>query len=157
MSTPADLIAKPAHQEVILRREIDAPVDRVFDAFTDPERIAQWWGPSPYKTTVERMEVRAGGRWRFVQELPDGTAQAFHGVYHDAVRPQWVVSTFEYEGDPGRVRMETTTFNDRGNKTLLVQRTVFQSPEDRDAMMEQGLEEGARESLERLARIVEAG
>ncbi len=149
-----NLIAEPGKQEIIMTRVFDAPRELVFKACTDPKHIPQWWGPKYLTTTVDKMEVRPGGLWRFVQRDADGNEYAFHGVYHDSVSPEWVVYTFEWEGMPGHVLMETVTFEEQDGKTKLTDKSVFQSVEDRDGMLQSGMEEGAAETWDRLDELL---
>ena len=149
------LIAEPGRQDIILSRVFAAPRHRVYAAYTDPEAIPHWWGPRFLATTVDRMEVRKGGVWRFVQRDAQGNEYAFHGVYHDAVAPERIVSTFEFEGAPGHVALETAMFEELpGGLTRLTVRTVFQTVEDRDAMLRTGASEGGSESWDRLEQLL---
>ncbi len=151
---PTKLTAKPGVQTVIVERVFDAPRDLVFKVINDPDLIPQWWGPRGYTTKVEKMELRSGGQWRFIQHNPSGEEFAFHGVYHSVSAPERVVQTFEYEGEPGHVVLETVTFEERGGKTILTSSQVFQSVEDRDGMLNAGMEYGQRESYERLEELL---
>ena len=155
-ATKADtkIVAEPGKQEIVLTRVLDAPRDLVFKVCTDPNLIPQWWGPSYLTTTVDKMEVRPGGVWRYVQRDPQGNEYGFHGVYHDIVSPERIVSTFEFEGVPGHVLLETVTFEEQGGKTKLTEQSVFQSVEDRDGMLQSGMESGATEMMDRLAALV---
>jgi uncharacterized protein YndB with AHSA1/START domain len=146
--------AEPGKHEIIITHVFDAPRDPVFKLYTDPESIPQWWGPRWLTTKVDRMEVRTGGRWRFVQHDPEGKEYAFHGIYHEIKRPERVVSTFEWEGMPGHVLMETIVFEDVNGKTKVTDSSVFQSVEDRDRMVKTGMEEGSYESGERFAEVL---
>jgi uncharacterized protein YndB with AHSA1/START domain len=147
--TASELIAEPGSQEIVMTRVFDAPRDLVFHAYMDPTAIPRWWGPSRYTTTVEEHDARRGGTWRFVQRAEDGGEHAFSGVYHAVVAPERVVGTFEYEGMPGHVLLSTVTFEDRGGKTLMRSSSVFQSREDRDGMLQSGMEDGANEGFDR--------
>lgn len=142
--------AEPGKQEIIIRRTFDAPRDFVFRAYTDPSVIPLWWGPRYLTTKIDRMEVRPGGSWRFLQRDAQGNEFNFHGVYHSVEPPARLVQTFEFEGEPGHVALETVTFEERGGKTLITTQSVFQSVEDRDGMMSSGMEQGLAESFERL-------
>src|SRR5205823_9575981 len=132
----------------------DAPRELVFKAHTDPQIIPQWWGPRSLTTTVEALEVRPGGLWRFVHHDAAGNEYAFHGVYHAVAPPERLVYTFEFEGAPGHVVLETVTFEDVQGKTKLTDVSVFQTVEDRDGMLRSGMEEGATESMDRLAELL---
>jgi len=143
----------PGRQEVSLTRVFDAPRELVFAAFEDPKLFARWWGPRRLTNDIEKMEARAGGSWRVVQRDGDGHEFAFHGVYHDVVSPERMVQTFEFEGAPGHVLLQTATFEDLDGKTRLTMKSIYESVEDRDAMVQTGMESGALESMERLAEL----
>jgi uncharacterized protein YndB with AHSA1/START domain len=149
-----NLVAEQGKQEIIITRVFDAPPALVFKTYTDPGLIPQWWGPRYLITTVDKMEVRQGGIWRFVQRDGDGNVFAFHGVYHTIAASERLVHTFEFEGMPGHVILETVTFEELDGKTRLVDQSVFQSVEDRDGMLQEGMEGGAAESMDRLAELL---
>ena len=143
--------AEPGSQQIVITRSFDAPRDLVFKAFTDPEAVAQWWGLRDTETVVDELEARPGGRWRFVERSGDGSEDAFHGVYHDAVAPERIVYTFEYEGMPGHVLLETIIFEEgEDGRTEMTDTSVFQSVADRDGMLQSGMETGAGEAMDRL-------
>jgi uncharacterized protein YndB with AHSA1/START domain len=154
--TATDFIVEPNVQEVVMTREFDAPRELVWRICNDPELRPQWWGPSGLTTVVEKMDVRPGGEWRVVQRDPEGNEFAFRGVYHLVDPPSKTVNTFEFEGVPGHVVLETATFEeiDGGARTRLTMQSVFQSVEDRDGMVQSGMEGGATESMDRLADLV---
>jgi uncharacterized protein YndB with AHSA1/START domain len=102
------------------------------------------------------MDVRPGGRWRYVLSDPQGKEDAFHGVYHDIVAPERLVMTFEYEGVPGHVMLETGTLEEVDRKTRLTDQSVFQSVADRDGMVQSGMESGATEMMDRLEELLAA-
>lgn len=155
-SLKTEFRVEPGKQEVVLMRAIDAPASRVFKAYTDPAIIPKWWGPSALTTEVEMLEAREGGRWRIIQKDKKGGTYAFHGVYHE-VSPGRIIDTFEFEGMPGHVALETVTFEERAGKTLIVARTVFQSVADRDGMAASGMESGVREGMDRLEKALKKG
>jgi uncharacterized protein YndB with AHSA1/START domain len=146
---------EPGKQEITMTRTFDAPRELVFKITSDPDLIPQWWGPSYLTTTVDEMDARPGGRWRYVQRDPQGNEHAFHGVYHD-VRPERTVFTFEYEGMPGHVLLETVTLDEIDGRTKMTDHSVFQSVADRDAMVESGMESGATEMMDRLEELLAA-
>jgi uncharacterized protein YndB with AHSA1/START domain len=149
-------IAESGKQEIIGTTVFDAPRELVFKTYTDPNLLPQWWGLKSLKTTVEKMDLKPGGIWRFVQRDADGNEFAFHGVYHEIRWPERVVFTFEFEGMPGHISLETVTFEDFDDKTTkLTAKSVFQSVEDRDGIINSGSEEGATESMDRLAELLE--
>jgi uncharacterized protein YndB with AHSA1/START domain len=150
-----EFVIEPGRQDIIIRRTFDAPREVVFKAITDPSLIPNWWGPRRYSTDVDVMEVKPGGRWRFINRAADGTEFGFHGVFHDVVAPERVTQTFEFEGVPGHVSLDTATLEEADGKTTMVASSVFQSVEDRDGMVASGMEGGARETYDRLAEVIE--
>jgi len=101
------------------------------------------------------MEVKPGGIWRILQRGADGNEYAFNGVYHAIVSPQRLVRTYEFEGMPGHVSLETVTFEEQDGKTKVMATTVFQTVEDRDGMIRSGMREGVVETMDRLANLLE--
>ncbi len=148
------IIAERGKQEVIITRVFEAPRNLVFKAYTDRNLIPQWWGPKRFTTAVDKMDIRPGGLWRFVQRDAAGNEYAFHGVYHEVRSPELIVDTFEFEGTQGHVSLETCTFEDLGSKTKVTTRSVFQTVEDRDGMLREGMEEGVFETMDRLAELL---
>ena len=146
--------AEPGKQDILITREFDAPRELVFKAYTDPNLISQWWGPKEVTTIVDKLEAKKGGMWRFVHKAEDAE-YAFNGVFHDVVSPERMIQTFEFEPMPGHVLLETITFEDLGGKTRLISQSVFQSVEDRDGMLQSGMESGAAESNDRLDELLE--
>jgi uncharacterized protein YndB with AHSA1/START domain len=147
--------ATPSDQEIVITCAFEAPRELVFKAYTDPALIPKWWGPRGFSTRVDKMEVKRGGVWRFVQRGPDGKEYAFNGVFREVEPPERLVQTFEFEGMPDHVLLQTVTFEDQGGKTKLTVTALFQSMEDRDGMLKTGMEEGATETLDRLAELLE--
>src|SRR5690348_16301699 len=105
----SNLIAEAGQQEYTMTRIFNAPRELVFKTMTDPKHLPNWWGPKQYTTVIDKMDVKAGGSWRFVQRGADGNEFAFRGVYHSVNAPEQTVSTFEFEGMPGHVMLETMT------------------------------------------------
>jgi uncharacterized protein YndB with AHSA1/START domain len=151
----ATRITTPSDREISMSRVFDAPRELVFQAHTDPQHIAQWWGPRRMTISIETMDLRPGGAWRFVQRDPEGNEYAFRGEYREIVPPERLVYTFEFEGMPGHILVETITFEERGGKTTITTTSLFDSREDRDGMLESGMESGATESWDRLAELLE--
>jgi uncharacterized protein YndB with AHSA1/START domain len=152
----ADLqvVADPGTHEIQITRSFDAPRELVYKAFTDPDAVRQWWGQRDNETVVDRLEARAGGQWRFVQRSQDGNEHGFHGVYHEAVAPERIVYTFEWEGMPGHVSVETAEFEDLGEQTRVVTTSIFHTPEERDGMLGSGMEGGMNETYQRLDELL---
>ncbi len=149
-----DIVVPPGRQEIIITRIFDAPRAVVFRAFTDPALIPKWWGPRTTTTVVDKMEVRPGGMWRFINRDDGGDDNGFHGVYHEVLAPELLIYTFEWEGLPGHVLLETIIFEDFDAKTKITDTAVFQSVEDRDGMVANGMEGGAADSMDRMAELL---
>lgn len=148
------IVAVPGTQVATLTRIIDAPPDRLFRAFTDPKLIPLWWGPSWLTTTVDTIDPKSGGSWRFVQHDAEGNEYAFHGVYHE-VSPGRIAQTSEWEGMPGHVQLEIAVLEDLHGKTRLMEKSLAESVEDARGMLESGMIEGWKETVDRLADLVE--
>jgi uncharacterized protein YndB with AHSA1/START domain len=146
---------EPGKQEIVSTVILDAPRELVFRAYTDPKLFVQWWGPRRYENKVEKFDSRSGGEWRVVQVGEDGSKHGFRGVNHDVTTPDRICQTFEYEGFPGHVALQTATFEPLGNKTKVIAQIVFQSVMDRDGMVASGMRDGADESMERLAELLD--
>jgi uncharacterized protein YndB with AHSA1/START domain len=147
-------VTTPADREIHIERVFDAPRDRVFAAYTDPELIPEWWGPHDTTTVVETMDVRPGGSWRFVARGADGTETGFRGTYREVTPPERIVQTFEWEGMPGHVSVETAVFEDLGEQTKVTTTSTFHTTEERDGMLGSGMESGMHETYERLDALL---
>jgi uncharacterized protein YndB with AHSA1/START domain len=151
-------IGKPertSKRELVSTHIFDAPRELVWKAWTNPKLIPRWWGPRKYTTVVEKMDVRPGGAWRFLQRDAEGNEYGFHGQYVEVVPFERIVETFEFEGMPGHVVTETAVFEEIRGKTKITQKSVFETVEDLEGMLASGMEEGARETIERFAELVE--
>ena len=137
-----------------ITRTFDAPRDLVYKAYTDPDLLVQWLGPRKYTMTIDRYDLRDGGTYRYVHSDEAGNAFGFHGVFHGDASPDGMVQTFEFEGAPGHVSMDTITFEEHDGKTTVRTNSLFQSVEARDAMVESGMAGGMREGYERLEELL---
>jgi uncharacterized protein YndB with AHSA1/START domain len=147
-------VTLPSDLEISMTRTFDAPRALVFKAFTDRELIPQWWGLRDSVTIVDKLDLRPGGEWRFVQRSPDGTEYGFHGEFREITPPDRITWTFEFEGMPGHVLVETLTFTEATGRTTITTNSVFDTVEDRDGMLKSGMEQGAAESYDRLAELL---
>lgn len=154
MDTQFKMTADPCTQEIITTCVLNAPRQMVFNAFTEPIIIERWWGPRSMVTSVDTFDPYPGGSWRYVQRDAHGNEYSFRGVFHDIQSPERIVQTFEFEGAPGQVLLDTILFEEVDGKTLITDHSVFQSVASRDAMLAENMEAGASESMERLAEIL---
>jgi uncharacterized protein YndB with AHSA1/START domain len=146
-------ISTPTDREIRIERVFNAPRERVWRAFTDPELVAQWWGRGN-KLVIERREVERGGHWRYVEHGPDG-ANGFEGRYREVKPPERLVQTFEWDGMPGFVAVETATFEDLGDgRTRVVNTSLFHTTAERDGMLSSGMEQGLNQSYAALDRLL---
>ena len=126
-----------ADRELIITRVFDAPRDLVFQAWTDPERAEQWWGPKGFTLTHREMDVRPGGRWRVCMRSPEGVDHWAQGVYREIVAPERFAYTWAWEkpeGQPGRETLVTVELAEQGGKTKMTFRQAeFVTVEDRDS------------------------
>ncbi len=148
------IIAEPGIPQIMTGREFVAPRELLFRAYTDHELLLQWFGPRRLTMTIDCLENRDGGKWRFLHTNTDGNDFGFHGVFHGMPSPEGIVRTFEFEGKPGHVCLETLTFEERGGKTVACTNSVYQSVEDRDGMIRSGMEEGLDDTLDRLDELI---
>ena len=154
---PVHITAEPGKQEMLIIREFDAPRELVFKVITNPDLLPQWWGPRYLSTEVDKMDVRPGGEWRFIQRDAEGHEYGFHGVYHDILAPERIIDTFEFEGLPetGHVTLETWKLEELPEgRTRLTAQSVFQSVADRDGMLQSGMESGVKDTYDRIEEIL---
>jgi uncharacterized protein YndB with AHSA1/START domain len=148
-------VTTPSDREIVMTRVFDAPRDLVFEAHTSCEHMSNWWGPRKYDVASCDVDFRPGGAWRVVHKGPEGEIHGFRGEFREILRPERIVWTFEYEGMPGHVSVDTVTFQERDGKTTLVVTSVFDNLQDRDGMLQSGMEEGAAETWDRLEEYLE--
>lgn len=151
-----EIIAEPGMPQILINRGFEAPRELLFRAFTEPELLVRWLGPRNLTMQIDRFDVRDGGTWRYVHTEEDGTEHGFHGVFHGTPSLDGIVQTFEYEGWPGNVALESMTFEEQDGGTLVRQNSVFQSVAARDAMIESGMEIGVTEGFDRLDELIES-
>jgi uncharacterized protein YndB with AHSA1/START domain len=148
-------VTTPSDREIVMTRVFEAPRDLVFEAHSSAEHMKQWWGPRKYETISAEVDFRPGGRWRIVHRGPDGDEYGFHGEFREIVRPERITWTFEFEGAPGHVAVETVTFEEHDGKTTITTTSVADTVEERDAVLESGMTEGAAETFDRLDEYLE--
>ena len=146
-------VTTPTDSTIHIERVFDATRARVWKAHTDPKLLAQWWGRGN-KLDIEKYEFVKGGHWRFVEHSPHGV-HGFEGRFREVTPPTRIVQTFEWDGMPGHVIVETTTFEDLGGgRTRVVNTSLFHTTEERDGMLQSGMEQGLNESYAALDRLL---
>jgi len=153
------VLAKPESREILMTRSFDAPRELVFNAWVDPKRIGEWWGPNGFSTTTHEMDVRPGGVWRFIMHGPDGVDYPNKIVYKEIVSPERLVYVHDSDqaNDPGQFDV-TVTFAEHGRRTKLTMQMLFKTAAERDRVVKQyGAIEGGKQHLERLAAYLAAG
>lgn len=139
-----------------MSRVFDAPRELVWRVYTDPVNVPNWWGPRTVTTIVDKMDVREGGEWRYVQRDDDGNEYGFSGVYKEVVAPERIAYTFEFEPMAGHIVTDRATFEEVENsKTRVTVVSQFDSLEDLEGMIQSGMEGGANESWDRIEELLE--
>src|SRR5436309_2512006 len=146
-------VTLPTDEQILVTREFDAPRHLVYRAFTTPELVKRWWHANRGEVTVAEIDLRVGGKWRYLAVTDDGFEVGFHGEYREIVPNERVVSTEIYEGLPEGVSEEegatvnTTTFTEANGRTMLTLLVQATSKISRDAMIDSGMEAGLAEAL----------
>jgi uncharacterized protein YndB with AHSA1/START domain len=153
----------PTDEQILIRREFDAPRHLVYKAMTTPELVRRWWHAKRGEVTACEIDLRVGGKWRYAMVTPDGFEVAFHGEYVELVPDERIVTREVYEGLPEGVTEEqgstvnTATFAEAGDGrtelTLLIQTT---SKFARDAIIESGMEDGLQDALDLLEETAQS-
>jgi len=150
------VITLPSDTEYVITRKFDAPAELVFDAYTTPEHVRRWWGFETSEWLVCEIDLRVGGRWRFVTK-DDGMEVAFHGEYREVERPTRLVSTEVYEGAPdpeGNAALNILTLEEVDGVTTMTILVQHDSKETRDLVLASGMETGLQVSFDRLEDLV---
>lgn len=148
-------VTTPSDRTILVERIFNAPRRRVWAAFTVPSLVTQWWGRGN-KLEIERMEVERGGHWRFVEHSPEGS-HGFEGRYREVTPESRLSYTFEWDGMPGHVIVETVELEELPERrTRVLNTSLFHTTEDRDGMLNSGMEEGLHQSYEALDRLLES-
>ena len=154
-------VTTPSDRQIVMTRVFDAPRELVFDAHSSCEHVSHWWGPRNYEVVTCEIDFRPGGAWRIAHRAPDYETPVsyetpvFFGEFREIVRPERFVWTFGFEGMPGEPGPETYLFEEHDGKTTLTSTAEFDTIEQRDALLETGMEEGAAETWDRLDEYLE--
>ncbi|MCF2505709.1 SRPBCC domain-containing protein [Dyadobacter sp. CY107] len=148
------ITAEKGKQELFIEREFDAPRELVFRAFSEPEFLLQWMGPGDMDMRIDKLDNRSGGSYRFVHSLRNGGGEfGFNGAIHEVAAPERVIRTFEFEGLPerGHVSLEFLTLSELpGDRTRLSIQSIFKSVDDRDGLLQSGMETGLNDGFRKL-------
>ena len=139
--------------EILMTRVFQAPRHLVYEAFTKPELLKQWFGPHGWSLVVCEVDLRVGGSYRFVLEGPDGRRMGMSGEYRELAPPDHSVHTERFDEYPGEA-IVTTKLTEQDGKTTLSVTVYHQSKEIRDAVVQSGMEHGAAETYDRLADLL---
>jgi uncharacterized protein YndB with AHSA1/START domain len=151
--TGTTITARPGTPFIEITREFAASPSAVFRAYTEPDLVKQWLGPRDLEMEILEYDARPGGSYRYVHRAERGEFR-FRGVFHSVEDGEKIIQTFEYEGAPGEVCLETMTLTEVGGRTRLHTRSVFPSVEARDAMVAGGMERGVVEGFEQLDELL---
>jgi uncharacterized protein YndB with AHSA1/START domain len=156
VSSGSAQVTLPSDEQILITRGFDAPKHLVFEAFTTPELVRRWWHARRGEMTVCEIDLRQGGRWRYVMVTPDGFEVGFHGEYREIVPNERIVSTEVYEGvpqpedGPESGTVNTATFTEADGRTTLTILVDAPSKDVRDAILESGMEDGLQDALDLL-------
>ena len=146
-------VTLPADDQILITREFDAPRHLVWEAWTTPELVRRWWSGQRGEVTLVEIDLRVGGRWRYVMVAHGGLEVAFHGEYREIVPDERIVSTEVYEGAGGEGTLNTATFEEVDGRTALTILVQAPSKDVRDAIIESGMEGGMQEALDLLEQV----
>jgi len=149
----AATVTLPTDEQILITREFDAPKDLVYKAFTTPELVERWWTAKRGEMTTCEIDLRVGGKWRYVMQTPDGSEVGFHGEYREIVPNERIVSTEVYEGMPDGEAVDTVTFTELDGRTTLTILVQHTGKADRDAHIESGMEAGLQDALDLLEGV----
>jgi uncharacterized protein YndB with AHSA1/START domain len=153
VSSGTATVTLPTDEQILITREFDAPKHLVYEAFTTPELVKRWWSAKRGEVTIAEIDLRVGGRWRYVMVTDDGFEVAFHGEYREIVPNERIVSTEVYEGMPDAEAVNTATFTEADGRTTLTILAQHASKEHRDAHIESGMEAGLQDAFDLLEQV----
>lgn len=148
-------VTLPTDEQILIEREFDAPKHLVYKAYTTPELVERWWHANRGEVTLVEIDLRVGGRWRYVMTARGGPEVGFHGVYREIVPDERIFSTEFYEGVPedDATTLNTATFTEVDGRTKLTILIEAKNRMARDAIIESGMEDGLQDALELLEQV----
>ena len=156
VSSGSATVTLPADNQILITREFDAPKELVYKAWTTPELVKRWWNAKRGEVTVAEIDLRVGGRWRYVMLAEGGFEVAFHGEYREIVPSERLVSTEVYEGIPDaeeNAALDTLTLTEVDGRTRLSILVEHKTKEGRDAHIESGMEAGMQDAMDLLEEV----
>jgi uncharacterized protein YndB with AHSA1/START domain len=152
MSSGTAVVSLPTDEQILITREFDAPRHLVWKAWTTPELVKRWWHANRGEVTVAEIDLRVGGKWRYVQ-IACGSEVAFHGEYWEIVPDERLVTTEVYEGFPDAEAVDTLTLTEEDGRTTMTILVQHSSKAHRDAHIESGMEAGLQDALDLLEQV----
>jgi uncharacterized protein YndB with AHSA1/START domain len=146
-------VTLPTDTQILITREFDAPRHLVYKAYTTPELIKRWWGGERGEVTLAEVELRVGGKWRYVLTANGGFEVGFHGEYREIVPNELIISTEIFEGAPDAEAVVTHAFTEKNGRTTLTMLMQLPSQEVRDTIINSGMEGGLQEALDHLEQV----
>jgi uncharacterized protein YndB with AHSA1/START domain len=149
-------VTLPTDEQILITREFDAPRHLVFKAWTTPDLVKRWWNAKRGEVTIAEIDLRVGGKWRYVMVTEDGFEVGFHGEYREIVPNERIVATEVYEGAPGGDEgavVNTLTFTEVDGRTTLTELVQAPSKEIRDAIIDSGMEAGMQDAMDLLEEV----
>lgn len=152
-SSGTAVVTLPEDTQILITREFDAPKHLVYRAWTTPELVKRWWGGKRGEVTLVEIDLRVGGRWRYVMVADGGFEVGFHGEYREIMPNERIVSTEVFEGMPDGEAVNTLTLTERDGRTTLSALVRHSCKEHRDAHIDSGMEGGMQESMDALEEV----
>ena len=152
-SSHTAVVTLPADTQILITREFAAPKHLVYQAWTTPDLIKRWWSGDRGEVTSVEVDLRVGGTWRYVMTANAGFEVAFHGEFREIVPNERIVSTEVYEGMPDGEALDTATFSDVDGRTMLTIVMQLANKQDRDAIINSGMEGGMQEAYDHLEQV----
>jgi uncharacterized protein YndB with AHSA1/START domain len=152
-SSGTAVVTLPTDRQILITREFNAPKHLVYKAYTTPELIKRWWSGDRGDVTLAEVDLRIGGKWRYVMTANGGFEVGFHGEYREIVPNERIVSTEIFEGAPDAEAVVTHTFAEKDGRTLLTMLMQLPSQEVRDTIINTGMEAGLQEAMDHLEKV----
>jgi uncharacterized protein YndB with AHSA1/START domain len=146
-------VTLPTEEQILITREFNAPRELVYKAWTTPELVKRWWNAKRGEVTIAEIDLRVGGKWRYVMVTDDGFEVGFHGEFREIVPNERIVATEVYEGMPDAEAVNTVTFAEVDGRTTLTILVQHERKEHRDAHIESGMEAGMQDAMDLLEEV----